>query len=128
MKMFPSSPDNVDASFFQDVIKRCGRYLTSLIIGPVCNSNVLPIIRNHCHILTTIELEFNRNSIEHFVRAFVHMKQLKVFKIKNVKSLCARDCLITLPQTISTIHMEAPNNRTIPFSSRILSGGLTSVS
>ncbi|KAF7991559.1 hypothetical protein HCN44_008930 [Aphidius gifuensis] len=112
---------------FNTLLMRCGRHLNTLTItNSIIDSSILPIIRFNCCHLTQVDLIFKTNAIEHFVKPFGKMKKLKSCKITNVKSLFARDCLISLPNGIETIHMEVPNSL-ITFSSRLLLSSLSSV-
>lgn len=113
---------------FNTLLMRCGRYLNTLTINnTIIDSSILPIIRINCCNLTQVNLIFKTNDIENFVKPFGKMKKLKSCKITNVKSLFARDCLISLPSSIEKIHMEVPNSL-ITFSSKLLLSSLSNVS
>lgn len=123
---FPNPEDILFATqktkkpYFEDLMKRCGRYLMSLNLSTPCSSFIYSV-RDHCHNLTKLKLEFTKCYYRHFWDAFSSMEKLEIFEITNIKPEFIGDCLGTLPETIKKIHMSMASSKHIfDFSDKFL--------
>lgn len=73
---------------FEKILKRCGIYLTKLIIIPNghFDSSIMPIIGKHCLNLVEIELWLRYYCDNDFIDVFKNMKKLKTIKISGYKT------------------------------------------
>lgn len=101
-------------SDIEKILARCGFYLTHLNLSSICNSSILPILRQHCDNLIKIELDLCKYSDTHFVGAFSSMEKLKYIKIKNTYGQYLFRCLASLPQGMEEIHLGMLSSRLCP--------------
>ncbi|KAF7996634.1 hypothetical protein HCN44_002280 [Aphidius gifuensis] len=95
----------------KNVILNCGRYLTHLTLKNLCGSEIVPLIRDHCHNLVRLELVLllmiNRDD---FKFAFTKMNQLNYISISmdpvyHWNDECLYGAILsTLHSSINEIH------------------------
>ncbi|KAF7996702.1 hypothetical protein HCN44_002348 [Aphidius gifuensis] len=101
----------VNFNKLKDVILNGGRYLTHLTLKNLCGSEIVPLIRDHCHNLVRLELVLNKMDDIDFDNAFTKMNQLNYISINiHPKYHLINDELYgaivsTLHSSISEIHL-----------------------
>lgn len=84
-----------------------GSSLKNLKLGNIPNSNILLVIRDHCHNLVKLDLDLPNYEEKYFEGLFKNMKQLKCLEIKKpgyfTKNFIQE--LYNLPVTMEEIHL-----------------------
>ncbi|XP_044001571.1 uncharacterized protein LOC122847781 [Aphidius gifuensis] len=96
----------------EDIFIYGGRYLTHLTLKNVCGSEIVPLIRDHCHKLVRLELVLDDLYGGHFKNAFTKMNQLNYISINMDPTtyhwnneLFYEAILSTLHSSINEIHL-----------------------
>ncbi|XP_044006094.1 uncharacterized protein LOC122851111 [Aphidius gifuensis] len=103
-------------SDYEKILLRYGNSIKELSLSDNCDSSIMPFIGDHCKNLTSLECEFNvdslNNNANHFVQAFTQLNKLKCIKIKvtdkySRKTMNLFEIINSLPEEINEIHILA---------------------
>ncbi|XP_044000959.1 uncharacterized protein LOC122847388 [Aphidius gifuensis] len=101
-------------SYLEKILLRCGIYLKELSFSDACNSNIMPFVGDHCKNLTSLECEFNVDSLthnaDHFVQAFTQLNKLKFIKIileheSQDQTVNLLEIINSFPKEMNEIHL-----------------------
>ncbi|KAH0554243.1 uncharacterized protein LOC123262624 [Cotesia glomerata] len=94
---------------FEKIVERCGRFLTTLNFSTVnlgCNSEVLPIIGEHCRNITRLTLQLHKYPVKDLSKLLAQVEKLRYLEIKDIKKHFKIEVLVFLPHdSIEEIHL-----------------------
>lgn len=85
---------------FQKIVERCGRFLSTLnfsILGLGCNTEVLPIIGEHCKNITRLTLQLRKYPVKEISKLLAQFQKLQFLEIKDIRKHFKSEVFVNLP-------------------------------
>lgn len=86
------------------ILKQCGPYLTELTLCNGFNYKIIPVVRDYCHNLLKLKLDFNKHEEKYFVNAFSKLNKLKSISINAYRDYPIYDCDWADTKMLESVH------------------------